>query len=310
MEPRIIIHAGAGKRFKDPARGPIVRASLRKICALAERQLNEGASARDVVREACVRLEDDPNFNAGTGSVVQSDGQVRMSASMMDGPSVSFSAVINAMRIKNAIELADVLQGHPDRVLDGNGVELLAREMGLSVYDPIVGRRLEEWLKRRGEDPSKEAAHVVSEGSEPGMGTVGAVALDHAGNLAAATSTGGRGFERLGRVSDCGTPAGNYATEQAAISCTGIGEDILDECLGPRVMVRVTDGLSLRDAMKRSIDESIQRSRRLAAIAISADGSVVWGKTTQIMLACWHDGRELRDSIDADEAPEVALVVE
>jgi L-asparaginase len=124
------------------------------------------------------------------------------------------------------------------------------------------------------------------------------VALDQHGHLAAGTSTGGKGFERIGRVSDSAMPAGNYATEQAAISCTGIGEDIIDECLAARIVVRVTDGLALNQAFERSFAEAQSRHRDLGAIGIDRTGAICWGKTSEILLAAYHDGAQMGDSLE------------
>lgn len=126
-------------------------------------------------------------------------------------------------------------------------------------------------------------------------GTIGAVALDQSGRLAAGTSTGGKGFERIGRVSDSAMPAGTYAAEVAAVSCTGIGEDIVDECAAARIVVRVTDGHSLAEAFELAFREAARRSRQFGAIGISKDGMIAWGRTgstTRILLGAYHDGRE------------------
>ncbi len=93
-------------------------------------------------------------------------------------------------------------------------------------------------------------------------------------------------------------PAGNYANQFAGVSCTGIGEDIIDECLAAKVVIRVTDGLSLAEAMKKSIQESMDHKRDLGAIAISRDGKIVWGKTSEILLSAYHDGTKIDDSLE------------
>ncbi len=122
--------------------------------------------------------------------------------------------------------------------------------------------------------------------------------MDTQGYLAAGTSTGGKGFERIGRVSDSAMPAGNYATNHAAISCTGIGEDIIDECLAARIVVRVTDGLSLSKAFERSFAEAREHKRDLGAIGIDATGAIAWGKTSQVLLGAYHDGKQMGDTLE------------
>ena len=299
--PKLIIHGGAGRAFKDPSRGDIVRRSLLEVIAPVMRSLKEGASALDAVVMGCELLEDDPIFNAGTGSAIQSDGVVRMSAALMSAlqeQNPTFSGVINAERIRHPIQMAAFLQHDRDRVLAGAGTSELARELEMAIHDPIVERRLLEWLRERGLDFARDAVDVVADPPAHGTGTIGVVAMDTTGSIVAGTSTGGRGFERVGRVSDSATPAGNYATSSAGVSCTGIGEDILDACLAARIVVRVTDGFSLYDALEKSMRESEQRAQMLGAIAISGDGTIGWAKTSDILLAAYHDGDSHGDTID------------
>ena len=131
------------------------------------------------------------------------------------------------------------------------------------------------------------------------------VALDQNGKVAAATSTGGKGLERIGRVSDSAMPAGTYAMSGAAVSCTGIGEDIIDECLAAKIVIRVTDGMTLAAAMEKSIAESTANQRDLGAIAIDASGNIVWGKTSEVLLAAYHDGAVLGDTLEWQMEPGV-----
>ena len=286
MQPRLIIHGGAGRAMQDESRKEQVRETLDSVNARLWRELVDGASAMDVVERGCQLLEDDPLFNAGTGSVIQSDGQIRMSASLMDGRSTSFSGVINVQQVHHPISMAQALQSRRDRVLASEGAAILARELKLDIHDPITARRLKAWLEQY--DASFEAdvdTVVASAEDDRGHGTVGVVALDQHGHLVVGTSTGGRGFEYCGRVSDSATPAGNYANEVAAVSCTGIGEHILDASLASRIVIRATDGSSLLEAFDKSMSESEAKGHNLAAIGISIDGDVVWGKTSDILLA-------------------------
>jgi L-asparaginase len=247
-----------------------------------------------------------PRFNAGTGSVLQSDGQIRMSAALMEGKFQRFSGVINVSRVQNPIELATFLQDSADRVLSEYGAAELMRELNTPVYNPLTDLRLGEWMLERQENFDKTMAGVVAETelvkpAEAGRGTIGVVALDTHGCLVAGTSTGGKGFERIGRVSDCAMPAGNYATKKAAVSCTGIGEDIIDECLAARIVVRVTDGLSLVESMKRSFTEARENQRDFGAIAIDATGAIAWGKTSQVLLSAYHTGDLMGDTLEMTE---------
>lgn len=288
QQPKLIIHGGASSA-EDKGGVDAVRQSLHKMLEDVYNLLLAGATASEAVVRGCRLLEDEPRFNAGTGSVLQSDGQIRMSASLMDGTPQSFSGVINASRLQNPIELALALQNYPDRVLSDYGAAELVREMALPIYNPLTEERLQEWLQdRQNNMPSPSQ----------GTGTIGVVALDAKGCIAAGTSTGGKGFERIGRVSDSAMPAGNYATSLAGISCTGIGEDIIDECLAARIVVRVTDGLSLSAAFERSMTEAQRNHRDLAAIGIDATGAIAWGKTSEVLLAAYHTGEKIGDTIE------------
>jgi L-asparaginase len=185
--------------------------------------------------------------------------------------------------------------------------------MQIPIYNPLIEIRLQEWIQERQENFIREAAGVVAEQelveeTNARRGTIGVVALDSQGRLAAGTSTGGKGFERIGRVSDSAMPAGNYATAHAAVSCTGIGEDIIDECLAARIVVRVTDGLSLQEAMKRSFAEAHQHKRDLGAIALDTTGEIAWGKTSEVLLAAYHNGEQMGDTLDMGETTHVAYL--
>lgn len=297
MSPvRVIVHGGAGRSLQDKGGLIAVRTSLHSVVAQVRQALEQGASAVEGVVLGCRLLEDDPRFNAGTGSVLQSDGQIRMSAALMDGFHQRMSGVINVSRVKNPINLAQWLQNSRDRLLSDLGAAELARELQLPVYDPLTDQRLNEWLAERKGNFQTTMASVVAE--EAGRGTVGVVVLDRAGRLAAGTSTGGKGFERIGRVSDSATPAGNYANRLAAVSCTGIGEDILDEALASRIVVRVTDGFSLAEAFAKSFEEAASRQRDFGAIGLDHQGRLAWGKTCDVLLAAYWDGQRIADTLE------------
>lgn len=303
MQPKLIIHGGAGSSLKGKGGVDIVRRSLFKVVEEVYALLLSGTTAIDAVVRGCQLLEDDPRFNAGTGSVLQSDGQIRMSAALMDGLRQRFSGVINVSRVQHPIDLAHALQNSDDRVLSDYGASELLRELQIPSYDAMTDLRLGEWMQERQENFVKSMAGVIAEQelaepSNAGRGTIGVVALDSQGRLAAGTSTGGKGFERIGRVSDSAMPAGNYATTHAAVSCTGIGEDIIDECLAARIVVRVTDGMTLPDAMQRSFTEANQHQRDLGAIALDATGAIAWGKTSEVLLAAFHDGEQIGDTLE------------
>ncbi|PZV19347.1 MAG: isoaspartyl peptidase [Leptolyngbya sp.] len=302
VQPKIIIHGGAGSSLKGKGGVESVRRSLHAVLEEVYPMLVAGASAVDAVVLGCQLLEDDARFNAGTGSVLQSDGQIRMSAALMDGAAQRFSGVINVSRVQHPIDLAFKLQESSDRVLSDYGALEFLRELGLPSYDPTTEIRLQEWIQERAGNFSREMAGVVAEkelvDSEAGRGTIGVVVLDGEGRVVAGTSTGGKGFERIGRVSDSAMPAGNYATAQAGISCTGIGEDIINECLAARIVVRVADGMTLHQAFDRSFTEAHKNKCDLGAIGLDAMGAIAWGKTSEVLLAAYHTGDAIGDTLE------------
>lgn len=302
VQPKLIIHGGAGSSLKGKGGVDIVRRSLHTILQEVYPLLMAGASAQEAVVKGCQLLEDDPRFNAGTGSVLQSDGQIRMSAALMDGATQRFSGVINVSRVQNPIHLALALQSADDRVLSDYGAAELLRELAVPPYNPLTEIRLQEWIQERDENFSRDMANVIAEkelvSDSAGRGTIGVVALDSHGRVAAGTSTGGKGFERIGRVSDSAMPAGNYATAQAGVSCTGIGEDIIEECLAAKIVVRVMDGLALTQAFERSLTEAKQNNRDLGAIGLDATGAIAWGKTSEVLLAAYHTGETIGDTLE------------
>lgn len=307
VQPKVIIHGGAGSALGDPNKLVDVRQDLHGIVEQIYHQAQAGASAKDCVVLGCQLLEDAPRFNAGYGAVLQSDGQVRLSAGLMDGHQQRFSGVINVSRVRHPIDLAAFLQAQADRVLSELGAAELTRELGLPPFDPITELRLQEWLQERRNNFQNAMAGVVAESvdtesgdPEARRGTIGVVVLDHNGQLAVGTSTGGKGLERLGRVSDAAMPAGTYATPQAAVSCTGIGEDIIDEALAARIVVRVTDGMAIAAAFGKSFAEATAHGRDFGAIAIDHQGTIAWGKTSDVLLAAYHTGDILGDTLDLE----------
>lgn len=217
-------------------------------------------TALETVVYAVTLLENDPLFNAGLGSQIQSDGKVRLSASLMDGRTQCFSGVINIENVQHPIQIAHKLQGSEDRVLSGSGAAAYAAKSGFGFFNPVTQQRLHEFQVKLNQQERK--------------GTVGCVALDGDGNLAAATSTGGKGFEVPCRVSDSATVAGNFANHFAGISCTGVGEDIVNTALAAKIVTRVTDGLTLKEACDRSFEELKTIDGFAGVIGISATGEV------------------------------------
>ncbi len=269
MNPVLIIHGGAGNDRPIEIRNRIA-VQLHSIAEASWTALQAGGSALDVVVDATRRLETDPLFNAGTGSKLQVDGAARLSASLMDGTQERFSAVVNVQNLAHPITLCHHLLGESDRVLAAEGALARARELGLEEADVRTERSIAQWK-----------AKIAGQ-----TGTVGAVALDTEGRIAAATSTGGRGMERVGRVSDSCTVAGNYATQIAAASCTGIGEDIVDGALAVRLVQAIELGADLPGAAATLQERMATHSWRAGIIALDHTGAWAVPYTTQRLY--WH----------------------
>jgi L-asparaginase len=233
--------------------------ALASIVTLGHEYLKTHTALETVVYTVGL-LEDNELFNAGIGSQIQSDGKVRLSAALMDGKTEKFSGVINVEDVKNPIRIAHNLLTYDDRVLSGDGAQRFARDNGFEYFNPIITQRQAEYEAKLNQKNNK--------------GTVGCVALDADGNLAAATSTGGKGFEIPCRVSDSATVAGNYANQYAGISCTGVGEDIVSGALAAKIVTRVTDGFSLKDASDKSFAELKAFDGFAGVVGISASGEI------------------------------------
>ena len=225
-------------------------------------------------------LEDCDLFNAGLGSQIQSDGKIRMSAALMDGKTERFAGVINMEDVKNPIQVAEKLLPLQDRVLSGTGAKDFAREHDFPYFNLQTPQRKHEY--------EQKLQNSIR------LGTVGCVALDNQGNLAAATSTGGKGFEIPCRVSDSATVAGNYANPFAAVSCTGVGEDIMSGAVAAKIVTRVTDGFKLSDACEKTLSELNAYNGFAGVIGIKANGEIYHADTHPYMVwACYEEGLEV-----------------
>ena len=273
----VLLHGGAGAW---DATGPRSlnegTLSLRKIAAKAIDSLRHGNEGLDVVVECLKAMELDELFNAGRGAALQSDGQTRLTAAIMDGPKQTFSGVISASYVTHPSVMARHLQGQSSRVLTTPGTELLARELGLPTESALSSLRVKAWTDR------------LAKGGETFCDTVGALIRMRDGRLYAGTSTGGRGFEFPGRVSDSGTVAGTYCTKIAAISATGIGEQIVDDALAARLETRRRDGATLEAASRLCLKEAMARGHAYGWIAQDAEGFWAVAHNTPTMTFVVH----------------------
>ena len=275
MDAKVIIHGGFFSESSDSAE--VKRAKQEALSEVVSRthEYLESHSALETAAYGVSLLEDNPLFNAGLGSQIQSDGKIRLSASLMDGQSKKFSGVINIEDVKNPIFIARKLMDFEDKVLSGAEALQFARKHGFQYFDSETAERRQQYLKKLNEQARK--------------GTVGCVALDRQGHLAAATSTGGKGFELPGRVSDSATVAGNYANDQVGVSCTGVGEDIVSGALAAKIATRMLDGFSLKDACDKSLNELKPFDGFAGVICISSRGEIYHADSHPYMVWAYYD---------------------
>jgi len=278
--PILLIHGGAGSLETDPELREKRRAYVTDLVEWAWPEICRGQSAVDAVTEIVKRLEKSALFNAGYGSALQSDGLARLSASLMDGERLKFSGVMLATHMIHPIELARALQSRTESVLGPLGAQLLARELGMAPQNPVPPERARRWAEYLEQQT----------GTSSGTGTVGAVVLDKLGRLAAATSTGGGRFNFPERVSDSATVAGNYASGHAAVSCTGVGEQIVDDGVAVRLETRVRDGRSIVEASELTYREAVNRNREYGWIAVDRNAAWSMCRTTEAMLCAAMSG--------------------
>lgn len=271
----IAIHGGAGTidREMDADLERAYRDALEDALRLGYGLLEQGSPSLDVVEQVVRRLEDNQLFNAGKGAVFTHEGRNELDAAIMDGATRACGAVTGVTTVKNPISLARaVMDASPHVFLTGSGAEAFAEIHGLEKVDPgyfFTQRRwesLQNVLKKDLAETNDAEKH----------GTVGAVARDRHGHLAAATSTGGMTNKRFGRVGDVPViGAGTYADDRtAAISCTGHGEKFIRHTVASRVSaIMEYQGLTLSEAVRRVIDGVLQPGDG-GLIAVGQDGTI------------------------------------
>jgi beta-aspartyl-peptidase (threonine type) len=282
--PALIVHGGAGA---DPVEGrEEMRAGVREATLAGWHVLAQAGRALDAVEAAVRVLEDHPRFNAGHGSVLTAAGTVEMDASIMEGDRLGCGAVAAVSRVANPITLARrVMDDGKHVLLVADGAHAFARSLGLPECDPtsLVTERQRARL----------AAH--------GGGTVGAVALDRHGTVAAATSTGGMVGKRPGRVGDsaligCGTYADSTL---GGVSCTGSGEAIIRVVLARRTLDFLKEADDPHYAAKVSVDLLVEEGRGDGGlILVDWRGRVGYAQSTPLMPVAW-----MSPALDAPRVP-------
>ena len=308
-----VIHGGAGtieRSRMTPERERAYREKLTEALLAGYEVLKKGGGSLDAVVASIVLMEDSPLFNAGKGAVFTSAGTNELDTSIMDGRTLKAGAAAGLKRVKNPILLARlVMEQSPHVMMTGDGAETFAAQKGLELVDPKYFFTEERWqqLQRvkeaEGNPPPKHSK--LEKGRQPfdehKFGTVGAVALDRAGNLGAGTSTGGMTNKRFGRVGD--SPiigAGTYAdNETCGVSCTGDGEYFIRASVAHEVSARMRHaGESVEHAAAAALEKARKLGGTGGLIALDRRGNFTMPFNTSGMY---------RGAVGADGRPRVSI---
>jgi beta-aspartyl-peptidase (threonine type) len=286
----LIAHGGAGS-WRPGCEEDAV-AGMQEAVEAGRSILRGGGTALDAVCATVVKLEDDPIFNAGTGAVLNFDGFCELDASVMVSRESRVGAVAALQRVKNPILVARKVMEETDHVmLAGEGAQRFARVMGFGDHDPVTEARKADWAGKRarvGEVIGKHNLRMrgfLQDHPEYAGGTVGAVAVDEDGVLAAATSTGGVTLKLVGRVGDSPIAgAGNYASRYVAASATGTGEYVI-RALAAR---SISDAMERGASVEKAVADVLDRMQRdfdadVGMIAVDASGTPVARHLTRDM---------------------------
>ena len=300
---RLAIHGGAGG--DGPWKGPTDLdpqriACMQNVLSTVGSMLESGLDALEAVTIAVEMMENEPLFNAGIGSVLAADGSVTMDASIVNGCDSAAGSVVNVTNIRHPIRAAKKLleKGWPV-ILNSKGAEEFAIEQGVEKVSQdwlITELRKAQWQKWKDNNSrpgsTDEDDEAILDHDAEGMGTVGAVAIDSKGNLAAATSTGGMTGKPKGRIGD--TPiigAGTWADNVVAVSCTGVGEAFIRTCAAHEVSTRLQLGETLAKACDHILNRVAPLGGRGGVIAIDKLGNLAMPfQTTLMYRGSWIDG--------------------
>ena len=299
-----MIHGGAGGIDRSRIGEELdreIRAALERALDAAEAILRSQGAALEAVEAAVRVLEDDPHFNAGRGSVFTYDGAIELDAAVMDGRSRSAGAVTGVTTSKNPVSLARaVLEKSNHVLLSGPGASEFAAE---HCVEQVATDYFETPARRRQLDELK-AGRLSALEVEYKYGTVGAVALDSSGNVAAATSTGGMTAKRWGRIGDSPlVGAGTYADNRsAAVSATGSGEYFIRAVAAHQLAERMRlGGAPLQQALDETLADVAELGGTGGLIAVAANGEVAWGMNTRGMYRGRADATGRTVALYADE---------
>ncbi|KRG71927.1 isoaspartyl peptidase/L-asparaginase family protein [Pseudoxanthomonas dokdonensis] len=304
-EPVLVIHGGAGviRKGMDAQDESDAREAMAAALKAGHAQLMQGKPALDAVTAAITVLEDSPQFNAGKGAVFTHEGRNELDAAVMDGATLQAGAVAGVQTVRNPILLArTVMEKSPHVMMAREGAEAFAADNGITLVEPAYFRTEKRWqqLQKALKEEAGGQAHSDVETAKH-FGTVGAVALDRDGHLAAGTSTGGMTNKRWGRIGD--SPiigAGTYADAGCAVSGTGWGEYYIRAVAAHDICARIKyAGQSVDEAAYAVINREIPLAGgNGGAIVLAADGHFAMPFNTDGMYRGW---------IGADGVPHVAI---
>jgi beta-aspartyl-peptidase (threonine type) len=310
---KIVLHGGAGKVNLKPERELLFRKALNEAVLLGADILNNGGTSLDAVVKVVQYMEDNPLFNAGKGAIYNEDGVVELDASIMDGKTIKGAGVGALKHVKNPIALARAVMdigvsedGQPSPVLIvGEGAERFAGENNIEIVRQdyfYVDARHQLYLDARKKKLENEALPPREM-----RGTVGCVALDNAGNLAAGTSTGGYNFKPTDRIGDSGViGAGTYADNNTcAISATGAGEYFIRGSYASRVSILMESGLPLQQSMRTALKFVADLGAREKGDA--GGGAIGIDKKGNIATEVFNTDAMMRAYIDASGHPQVKI---
>lgn len=295
----MVVHGGAGTILKEnmtPEKEKAYITVLTQALKTGYDLLKSGKSSLDAV-EATVRImEDSPLFNAGKGAVFTNEGKNELDAAIMDGKTLAAGSIAGVTTILNPISAARAVMEKSEHVMMvGAGAEKFAKETGLEIVNPKYFWTEERWndlqkhkkaeARKFGSDKAdKKSMKLGTLNNDHKFGTVGAVALDNRGRLAAATSTGGRGFEYPYRVSDSPTSAGNFANGVGAVSATGIGEQIVEFSAASTICAYLERGQSLNQAVAHLLKQARKAKAEFGFTALDSRGRYLPATTTPALI--------------------------
>jgi L-asparaginase / beta-aspartyl-peptidase len=304
----IAIHGGAGtilRNLMTPEKEALYKLGLQNALLVGNNILSAGGSSTDAVEAAVMSMENFPLFNAGKGAVFTNKGTHEMDAAIMEGKNLEAGAVSGISNVQNPVHLAKIIMQKSGHVfLQGLDAELFAKTMNLPFQNTdyfYTDERFNQWQNVKDSD-TYQLDHTVTENGEKKFGTVGAVALDIHGNLAAATSTGGMTNKRFGRVGD--SPiigAGTYANNHTcAISCTGHGEFFMRAVVAYDISCLMEyKGYTLQQACNYVVKDKL--------VKMGGEGGLIGMDASGNIEMCFNSDGMYRGFLKQDEAVFIAI---